>query len=160
MSQIYPLFFRFSVPVQGRGFVALVRVLGRAIAHEEPEGWWIDGVEPGSVAEGGQNLHAAYDEFRATFCGVLFDLANEVGSFAEFEQQARGFFEQVDAEDEGRWKAARAAVRAGITQGLDRLRREERDQTPELAVVRVDADAANHDIGPDKNRVDEWKTAA
>ena len=69
----YPILFTFIDKVSGNGFLAKVTVHGRALAADEGDGWWMYGVEPGDLAEGGASFAEAQAKFRMTFSAILFD---------------------------------------------------------------------------------------
>jgi hypothetical protein len=59
-----PLIFSFKEPVLGNGFVAGVRVCGRALLEEDADEVWITGVVPAGLSGGGADRNAAYFQFR------------------------------------------------------------------------------------------------
>ena len=135
-----PLFFRFEHIVFGRGFLADVRFLGRATCTREDGSTWMYGVNPGALAEEGNDMKSAYANFREALAGVLFDLAEESGSFEEFRAAAQFFYEATDAESVAEWEEARQAIREGADPNLDPgldLRRETGDSGPDFEVVEV-----------------------
>jgi hypothetical protein len=105
----YPLLFSFRDKVAGKGFLADITVHGRALAVEEDGCWWIRGVQPGGLADGGQTFLEAYAAFRDDFRAVLFDIAEEAKSFWAFKEEVDRFFAETDEEAE--WHAAVQAVR-------------------------------------------------
>ena len=135
-----PLFFRFEHIVFGRGFLADVRFPGRATCAREHGSTWMYGVNPGALAEEGNDMKSAYANFREALAGVLFDLAEESGSFEEFRAAARSFYEATDSESVAEWEEARQAIRDGadpdLDPGLD-LRRETGNGGPDFEVVEV-----------------------
>ena len=139
-----PLFFRFEHIVFGRGFLADVRFLGRATCTREDGSEdgsaWMYGVNPGALAEEGNDMKSAVANFREALTGVLFDLAEGSGSFEEFRAAAQSFYEATDAESVAEWEEARQAIREGadpdLDPGLD-LRRETGDSGPDFKVVEV-----------------------
>lgn len=125
MATAYPLLFTFFDKVEGNGFLASIKVQGRLLAVEEPEGneWWMYGVNPGGLAACGDTRAEAYAEFRQTFMKVLFDIATEAKDFYAFRADARRFFDETNEPNLKDWQAAREEVRAGkIT--IDGMRRE------------------------------------
>ena len=159
--QDYPLFFRLSAlpAVRGRGFVAEIRIDGRAIAREAADGdWWIDGVELGDVGEGGRSLAEAYAGFKGSVIEILFDFAKSAESFDDFRAAVAEFASYVDTEDEGRWVAAREAVRSGVVGEAVTLAREPGEREFRFAITRLDASAAN--ATPEENRPDALLAAA
>lgn len=145
--QNIPLYFRFDHLVCGRGFLADVRLVGRATCTEEFGATWIYGVNPGALAESGGDLTAAYAGFRNRLVGVLFDLAEESGSFAEFHERARSFFEATDADSVSEWEEARQAIRAGNDpHGYPDLQREVQDLHPSVDIREVTPQAVSPEL--------------
>ncbi len=138
MSHI-PLFFQFGQIVAGRGFVADVRFLGRATCTREFGSTWIYGVNPGALAEEGESLQDAYDNFRDALVSILFALAEDAADFGAFRAAARSFFDATDGTSVDEWRTAREAIRAGETPDLDdaALQRITEDPDPEFTVVEV-----------------------
>ena len=135
-----PLFVRFTLPpIAGHGFVAGVRVDGRAVACEEDGEWWVDGVDFGQVAAGGPSLREAADALRDRIIGVLFDLTDEATDWASFERRASEFLHHVDEVDEARWTAARAAAQPKADELSAKLgiRRDQRETGDGTLVVRL-----------------------
>lgn len=108
-----PLLFGFGEVVLGRGYVAGITIShGRILARDEgPDGWWLDGVNPGGIADGAATLGEAVAKFRERFRAVLSELAEEATSFASYERSVRSFFEETDEETVSEWDQARAEVR-------------------------------------------------
>ena len=71
-------------------FAAGIRRKGASSpAMKGQDGWWFDGVEPGSMSEGGETLHQAYEVFRALFPGRDFSIsAAQAEDYAEFTDGA------------------------------------------------------------------------
>jgi hypothetical protein len=117
----YPVLFTYVEKVEGRGFLAEVIVDGRALLVDEGDNvWWMYGVNPGAIAEGGASQAEARIAMRETFKTVLFDMAAEAVSFEAFRVAVERFFNDTDQKSVGEWEAAVAAVRAGqvVTPGL------------------------------------------
>lgn len=49
----YPLLFDYKDCIAGNGFLAAVVVSGRALMRSEDDEWWMHGVQPSAIAEGG-----------------------------------------------------------------------------------------------------------
>lgn len=113
MTKNYPILFTFIDKVSGRGFLAKVSVHGRALAAEEEGGWWMYGVEPGDLAEGGATFAEAQDRFRKTFRAILFDIAEGAKDYKSFRAEVNHFFKGVNQPTEEEWQAAVLEVRAG-----------------------------------------------
>ena len=138
--QSIPLFFRFQQVVCGKGFLAEVRFEGRATCAREFGSTWMYGVNPGALAEEGTDMKAAYANFRNALVGVLFDLAEDAGSFEEFRAAARSFYEATDRDSVVEWEEARRRVRQGADPGVDDdldLRRETGEPDPCFRVIEV-----------------------
>jgi hypothetical protein len=115
MTARYPLLFGFREVVLCNGFIAGVSVAdARALVEEEAPGqWWISGVNPGALADGGASFSEAIQNFCARFRMVLADYAAEAKEFSTFSEAATAFFHASDAETLAEWEAARADVRSG-----------------------------------------------
>lgn len=110
-----PLFFTFQDRVFGNGFLAEVEACGRAVAECNPdeEGMvWINDVQPGGIAAGAATRTAAYGKFREAYREVLFDIAEEEATFANFKKAVRQFFVEVCQPTDEEWWAAVVQVRA------------------------------------------------
>ena len=67
----YPLFLRFTGTTLGRGFAAKVEFDGRLLAIQEPDGWWLHGVNPSAIADCGRSLEDANTNLRESLRGAL-----------------------------------------------------------------------------------------
>jgi len=119
----YPLLFTFLDKVEGKEYLADVKVHGRLLAEQEDDVWWMYGVNPGGLAASGKTRAEAYMEFRTTLMKVLFDLATDAPDFYAFRADARRFFDEVDSETLDEWAVAREQVRKGEI-NLEGMRRE------------------------------------
>jgi predicted RNase H-like HicB family nuclease len=127
----YPLIFRFREPIAGVGFVVEVAIWGRVLARREDEGeWWLYGVSPGAVAEGGATVAEAFARFTLAIRTLLTDTAQESSSLDSFEATTRSFVAQEDSVERDRWNAALAAFRSG----------EQKQEAPFTALQKLDAD--------------------
>ena len=147
-----PLYFRIQQTVIGQGFVADVRLLGRATCTAAFGSTWIYGVNPGALAEDGGDLKSAYASFRNRLAEVLVDLAEAAGGFVEFQERAQSFLEATDDESVAEWVEARRLVRAGKDPGVDselNLRRETGELTPSCEIRNVSSAA----LSPALNRL-------
>lgn len=132
--QHLPLYFDFRTFVEGQGFVAAVHMRGRATGMPDFGSYWIYGVNPGGLAEHGEEVKAAYAAFRTALTGVLFDFAEEAADFSEFQREVEVFLAETDDESVAEWIEARRAIREGaVPPNLD-LRRETEDLEPELTI--------------------------
>ncbi|MCB9916293.1 MAG: hypothetical protein H6828_14280 [Planctomycetes bacterium] len=110
-----PLLFSFHQVVVGNGFVAGVRMRGRALleveridGHEEQ---WITGIAPVGIAGGGSDRSVACTEFRRAWLEVLFDLAATAGSLDEFRELCGPFLSSQQASLTTLWDEAVASIR-------------------------------------------------
>ncbi len=111
----YALFFESGGPVFGEGYIASVRVHGRALAtwDEEDGEFELSGVNPGSLLGFGRTLNEAYQEFVESLRCILIDCASDGASFDEFRSHAEDFFDTTGARIEAHWEAARVRAREG-----------------------------------------------
>lgn len=106
----FPLFFRFDEMVLGNGFVAGVRIDGRATAEVQDDGSvWIFGVYPGAMAEGGPDLSTAFANFRLMYRRYLVDVAVDSRTFLEFRAEVERDFFETSPEAVAEWEEARRA---------------------------------------------------
>jgi hypothetical protein len=133
----FPLFFRFDEMVLGNGFVAGVRVDGRATAEVQDDGSvWIFGVYPGAMAEGGPDLSTAFANFRARFRLYLVGVATEHASFRAFKAEVERFVLESNDVAIAEWEEARRLVRAGHEPGQT-MRRDTTDRKPAVKVTQL-----------------------
>lgn len=112
--QNWPLLFAYRDSLYGKGFVVDVSVRGRALATKySDQEVWINGVNPGGMAEHGINLEAAHAAFRKAFTAVLFDLATDSASFEAFKSAVEVFVHETNDVVAAEWQAAVLEVRAG-----------------------------------------------
>lgn len=131
--QHLPLYFDFRAFVEGQGFVAAIRIRGRATGMPEFGSYWIYGVNPGGLAQNGADLASAYANFRRGIIQILFDLADRAADFAEFEDAARSFlFSTADGIVE-EWNEARRKIQAGPVPDVG-LRPETAELDPRLTI--------------------------
>ena len=113
MANKLPLFFNYSDLVQGRNFIASVRMIARVVAEHDGEEWWLNGVHPGAITESGTELNAAAFNFRNALRTIVFEYAQEADSFDAFQKAVAQFFNDTDSASVEEWNAAREAVRSG-----------------------------------------------
>ena len=109
-----PLLFTFKDRVEGNGFLADIEAQGRVLAVRDPEEEgkvWMNGVQPGGIAEGGKSQRKAYRAFKNIYKSVLFDIALEAKNFNEFKLETEKFFAQVCRPIEEEWWNAVKQVR-------------------------------------------------
>ena len=122
--QLYPLFFNFTSEITGPTFKTKVTTEGRVLVEVFNEEWWINGVNPGSMAGGGPDLPSAWAKFRQSFNEILVDFAEEVPNHEAFEAKVNEFLADVDTEEARRWEEAREAMRQGgsVDKSLSRMK--------------------------------------
>jgi hypothetical protein len=112
-----PLLFSFRQLVSGDGFLAGVRMNGRALLEfeqvDDHEEAWISGVAPVGIAGGGNDRGVAFIEFRKSWMEVLFDLAAEADSIEDFREKCEGFLGATEDGMTKLWQDAVAVVRQG-----------------------------------------------
>jgi hypothetical protein len=159
----YPLVFTIKNEVFGNGFLAGVLVHdGRALMVREDDEWWIYGVQPAGIAEGGATPKEAYFSFRDTFTKMLYDSASLAPDFEAFRTDVEGLCGQTNARGDEEWQQARAEIRAGVVTPeapLDELPRQTSETKCGVAVIRLDGEASVK-FTPTENRADALATAA
>ena len=156
-GSVYPLLFTYQDAVSGEGFLAGITLSGRALMEEEDGEWWLYGVRPGTIVESGKSPQEAYLRFKNRYKEVLFDVANEAGTFEAFKQEIERFFYQPDPAEEQRWEAALKAIRGGqeVPQPFSDLPRQAPEDRPTaVAVVRLDAEHTR--FMPSDNTLDRY----
>ncbi|MCA8979234.1 MAG: hypothetical protein H6831_12685 [Planctomycetes bacterium] len=112
-----PLLFSFRQLVAGDGFLAGVRMNGRALLEiervDDREEAWISGVAPVGIAGGGNDRGVAYVEFRKSWTEVLFDLAAEANSIDDFRAKCEVFLGSTEDRMTELWRGAVEVVRSG-----------------------------------------------
>lgn len=148
----YPLVFGLRDLIQGEGFLAGVAVDGRALMHEEEDGYvWIEGLNPGGFSETGESVTEALEKFRRAYTAILFDIASESGSFTEFERGVEAFFADSSPLPTQEWEEAVEAVRAGRV-SADWLTKKPADEVPvRIRVVEFEQPSSRNnevEVGP------------
>jgi len=105
-----PLLFSFQQPVFGNGFLAGVRMNGRALLEEGDE-IWIVGVAPAGFSAGGPDRGAAFSAFKNAWATVLFDIAAESRSFEAFKSACDEFLSAASPSLSQEWQDALEQVR-------------------------------------------------
>lgn len=147
----YPLLFGFRDLVAGRGFLAVVAVDGRALlVHEEENGYWMHGINPGGLTASGVDAGEAQRAFRETYRKVLFEIAEGASGFEDFKAEVEAFFGETNTGLLPEWQEAVRDVRAGRVEA-DWLRRIDSRPAPHIHVELV----AFKDLEPSVNAVDE-----
>ena len=140
----YPVLFTFRDAISGNGFLAGITVTGQAlIVKEDDDKWWMYGVRPASIAEFGDTPGEVFSNFRKSFKEVLFDVADEVSEYAQFEKEVDRFFYEPDHIEERRWHTAYCLFRDGKVQPeapfFSALPKQSPDSRPtSLSVTRLD----------------------
>ena len=111
----YALFFESGGPVFGEGYIASVRVYGRALAtYDEEDGEFeLSGVNPGSLLGFGRTLKEAYQDFVESLRCTLLDCASDAANFEDFRREVEDFFATNDPEADAKWEVARDRARRG-----------------------------------------------
>jgi hypothetical protein len=110
----YPLLFGFRDLVAGRGFLAGVAVNGRALlVHDDDNGYWLHGVNPGGLSAGGSDMGTALQAFRETHRTVLFDISADAAHFDDFKVEVERFFHETSERLLSKWTEAVERLRAG-----------------------------------------------
>lgn len=109
----YPLMLRFQDTIAGNGFLARITLSGRALMVNEDGTWWMYGVSPGAIAEGGETPQETFAHFRERYSLTLFDIAEESSSYEDFKDEIERFYNQTDQFEEGRWEEFFEAIRSG-----------------------------------------------
>jgi len=110
----HPIMITLRDVISGDGFLAGITLSGRALMRHEDGAWWMYGVRPAPIAECGDTIEEAFSRFRNRYKEVLFDFAQEGGSFDDFKANVERFFFEPDAEgeDEQLWEQALKIIRA------------------------------------------------
>jgi hypothetical protein len=109
---LHPLVFTLQNAIEGCGFLAGITTYGKAVMEQDENAqWWMYGVCPGAIAAGGKTTNEAFLNFRNRYKDVLFDLAEECGSFLAFRNATEAFFKAEDPEESARWETALEVVR-------------------------------------------------
>jgi len=153
---IYPVLFGYRDLIAGNGFVAFVKADGRALLSEEDGGCWFYGVNPGGMAGGGKNREDAAREFKKSYLSVLFDIAAEARTFADFKAEVDAFFGEINRPTEREWSLAHQAVRRGDLTDLTLPRVKIEDRPTSISVAMVHEATAE----PTTNQFDELSAAA
>ena len=147
--QRLPIYFDLRQVVVGNGFIAAVRLRGRATGTEDFGSTWIYGVNPGALADHGPDLKTAYANFRQSLGLVLFDLAELAADFGAFRRALSKYLHATDRESMDEWVEARREVRSGRVPEAD-FPLESDDLEPELEVRDLTA-AGPSELTPDLN---------
>lgn len=130
----YPLIFTFNEAVvvknieTNAGYFLFVNGRGNALmTMEETGGYWINGVQPGGMSEGGKTVKEALYNFKTAFRNVLLDIAGYTTNDDDFEKEATNFFSDIDKNELKSWEEARKIIKEGnarINKDISLLRKE------------------------------------
>lgn len=154
--QPLPLLFTFKHVIQGRGFIAGVRMSGRALLEQEDGEHWIMGVAPVGWSGGGMTRNEAFQDFRNGWTEILFDISAKASSFAEFKAEASTFLKSKHEGFAAQWDEALARVRREAITDPD-LRSESAEEH------RIDWEVVELkpcDSEPDRNEIEPGLSAA
>lgn len=152
----YPILFSVRDPVIGKGFIAGVASSGRCLMREEPDGFWIDGVNPGAVCAGGASRDEALLKFRENYRSILYDSAAMCSSFEEFKQEVERFFWEVTPGEPEAWVLAVEDLRANPGKAGDWLPVRQNYEAPSIKVVCLSQES----LVPDRNAEGQVELAA
>ena len=129
--QRLPLYFDLRVVVDGDGFLASVGMRGRITCEEEFGSTWMYGVNPGGLAENGEDLESAYANFRRALTEIIGDSARQAADFGAFRADIEEFLSGTTEDIVAEWVDARRRIRAGSIPDLS-LPQETADLEPVL----------------------------
>lgn len=145
----YPIFVEYKLPIMCTGFVAGVTVRGRVLLVEEAKDeWWAYGINPGGICGEAKDLNSAVAVFYERFQSVLFDLADEGKSFADFKAAVEHFVNDTNEEFEKDWQAAREQIRKGAVADLPDMRRETAEVKHSVRVKEIKQPAPTDNPSP------------
>jgi hypothetical protein len=146
LVKLYPLVFSFRDLIAGNGFVAAVAMDGHVLLSEEEGGFWMYGVQPGSIAAGAELRDSAFKKFKDGYLSVLFDMAAEATSFEAFELNVKSFFAQVNAPNAKDWAHALAEVRASNIELPNLAKVPAGSKSPTLTIAKMTPERANSGV--------------
>ncbi|MGD0417449.1 MAG: hypothetical protein ABSA80_18980 [Terriglobales bacterium] len=142
--QEHPIMITLQDTISGDGFLAKVTMSGRTLMRQDDGKWWMYGVRPAAIAESGCTIDEAFLRFRQAHKEVLFDIAQDSKSFAEFRNEVERFFNESDA-DEQAWDNALQAIRHGNTAPPEPFSKLPR-QSPEARPPRIEVERLDGQI--------------
>lgn len=112
-SASYPLHFVYRDLVTGQGFFAGIEAKGRVVLvqDEAEEGYWMHGVNPGSIAAHGTTPDEVAANLRMEYRAVLAQIAESSSSFVAFQAEVQGFFLASNLYYKKEWDQALEIVR-------------------------------------------------
>lgn len=142
--QEHPIMITLQDTISGDGFLAKVTMSGRTLMRQDEGKWWMYGVRPAAIAESGCTVDEAFLRFRQAHKEVLFDIAHDSKSFAEFRNEVERFFNEGDA-DEQAWDNALQAIRRANIAPPDPFSKLPR-QSPEARPPRIEVERLDGQI--------------
>jgi len=143
-TQVFPLILSLKELVKGPTFVAGVMARLHIVMKADYDQWWMYGVNPGGISEGGDTQETAYLKFLRAFREVLADIASDCHTYEEFMARANAFIMETNDSERTDWEAARKAIRAGkpvTDEYVEKLKRVVSDEAPCIEAVRLDVPA-------------------
>jgi hypothetical protein len=163
----HPIMLTLQDTLSGNGFLARITMSGRTLMRKEDDGkWWMYGVRPAGIAASGVNIEEAFLRFRNKYKEILFDIAQESATFADFTSEVERFFNESDAdnEDERLWEQSLTAIRSGAcnppTPFANLPRRSPETNPSFIKIERVDAEAKDVRLMPSDNVSDTYAYSA
>ncbi len=132
--QRLPLYFDLRVVAAGGRFLASVGMRGRITCEEEFGSTWMYGVNPGGLAENGEDLESACANFRRALTEIIGDSARQAADFGEFRADVEEFLLGTTEDLVDEWVSARQRIRAGSVPNLG-LPQETADLGPVLHLL-------------------------
>ncbi|MCL4428417.1 MAG: hypothetical protein M1276_05455 [Deltaproteobacteria bacterium] len=130
----YPLIFTFNEAIvvknveSNMGYFLFVSGRGKTLmTTEETGGYWINGVQPGGMSEGGKTVKEALCNFKTAFHNILLDIAGYSANDKDFKKEVSHFVGDIDKNELKSWEEARKILRAGkikINKDISLLRKE------------------------------------
>ncbi len=133
-TTLWPLLFTYRGTIMGQGFLASVSFCGRLLATVEPEGVWLDGVNPGALAVGGPSMEAANVELRETITRVLGGYASASSTFEAFRGAVERYYHETDEYSTTTWDTALEELKAGRLGQIEGLQRKPVDWSCHVSV--------------------------
>jgi len=113
----YPIIFTFNeIIIVKKGFKAYVSTIkgrGQALLVKENGKYWVNGVQPGGMSDGGDTVKEALHNFRIAFRNILSDIEGFSRNYPDFRNRAASFFNDIDEKELRLWEEARKELRAG-----------------------------------------------
>lgn len=148
----YPLLFSLHELVEGEGWIASVHFAGRVLAEDERDtgdGWWMQGVNPGAIVQGGETLFEAFARYRDTLRRYLKDVAIDAMSFEGFREEIIRFFHECDSDTERAWDEAVREIRAGKPAPAEIPHRQPAESPRAVEVRRIERPSAGSNVAED-----------